>query len=489
MPSMAKQLASARTPTAFRRTLRGYDKNGNIKSLQRYGQTGASAYGLLDNLTFTLNGNQLSGVDDAVTASAYGGGFEFKDGVKQANEYAYDANGNLTKDLNKGITGISYNCLNLPNAVTFSVGSTITYTYGADGTKLRTVHKIGSATTTTDYCGNVIYEKGVRKLLLTEEGYVTLSDNKYHYYLKDHQGNNRVVINQSGTVEETNHYYPFGGVFASTSNFQPYKYNGKELDTKKGLNWYDYGARHYDAVLGRFMTNDPLAEKYYPLSPYAYCGNNPIRYIDPTGMFYTGFAIDKNGYIQKVNNEGGNEYDVIYNNSKYSSQTRKDYDTSGNKTGIKISKGILNEQAGADRNMSTKTVKGAINDGEGNKKGEYANHAYEVQSDEESLTLMNFLDKNTSAEWGNTLMKDKQDNTVNLLMTSHSGITIKVGSFQVDRYIRRGFQILREDHIHPTPGAIEESTGDKGNASNILQHSPKAIFRILNQGKYYPYKP
>ena len=267
----------------FSENVTGYDKNGNIKSLQRYGQTGASTYGLLDNLTFTLNGNQLSRVDDAVTASAYGGGFEFKDGVKQANEYAYDANGNLTKDLNKGITGISYNCLNLPNAVTFSDGSTIAYTYGADGTKLRTVHKIGSVTITTDYCGNVVYENGVQKLLLTEEGYVTLSDSKYHYYLKDHQGNNRVVISQSGTVEETSHYYPFGGTFASAGNVQPYKYNGKEYDAKKGLNWYDYGARHYDAALGRFTTVDALYDKHFKVSPYVYCGNEPVGRIDPDG--------------------------------------------------------------------------------------------------------------------------------------------------------------------------------------------------------------
>ena len=223
-------------------------------------------------------------MDDAVTTSAYNGGFEFKDGVKQVNEYTYDANGNLTKDLNKGITNISYNCLNLPSVVTFSDGSTITYTYAADGTKLKTAHKIGSTTTTTDYCGNVVYENGVRKLLLTEEGYVTLSDSKYHYYLKDHQGNNRVVINQSGSVEETNHYYPFGGVFASTTNVQPYKYNGKEYDTKKGLTWYDYGARHYDVTLGRFTTVDPSAENYFNSSPYAYCGNSPINRIDPDGM-------------------------------------------------------------------------------------------------------------------------------------------------------------------------------------------------------------
>lgn len=268
----------------FSENVTSYDKNGNIKSLQRYGQTGASAYGLVDNLTFTLTGNQLNRVDDAVTASAYNNGFEFKDGVKQADEYTYDQNGNLTKDLNKGITGIQYNCLNLPSKVTFSGGDYITYIYAADGTKLRTAHKIGATTTTTDYCGNVVYENGGQKLLLTEAGYISLSDSKYHYYLQDHQGNNRVVINSVGTVEETNHYYPFGGVFANMNNVQPYKYNGKEFDSKKGLNWYDYGARHYDAALGRFATVDPMTEKYYPVSPHTYCGNNPINRIDPNGM-------------------------------------------------------------------------------------------------------------------------------------------------------------------------------------------------------------
>ena len=268
----------------FSENVTGYDKNGNIKGLQRYGQTGASAYGLLDNLTFTLNGNQLSRVEDAVSTAAYGTNTAFVNGASAAGEYAYDVNGNLTKDLNKGITDIQYNVLNLPSTVSFSDGSTITYTYGADGTKLRTVHKIGSTTTTTDYCGNVIYENGTQKLLLTEEGYINLTGTQqYHYYLKDHQGNNRVVINQSGTVEETNHYYPFGGVFGTTGNTQPYKYNGKELDTKQGLNWYDYGARHYDAALGRFTTNDRFAEKYYSMSPYQYGANNPVNNIDVNG--------------------------------------------------------------------------------------------------------------------------------------------------------------------------------------------------------------
>ena len=259
----------------------GYDKNDNVLSSQCYGQTSASVYALI-----ILTGNLLNHVDDSATTSAYNNGFEFKDGVKQANEYVYDANGNLTKDLNKGISNITYNVLNLPTGVTFASGGFIQYGYTADGIKRRMMYKEADGSgnpVPTVYCCNVVYENGVQKLLLTEEGYVTLSDGKYHYYLKDHQGNNRVVINQSGTVEEANHYYPFGGVFASSGNVQPYKYNGKEFDAKKGLNLYDYGARHYDAALGRFATVDPSAENYFNTSLYAYCGNNPISRIDPTG--------------------------------------------------------------------------------------------------------------------------------------------------------------------------------------------------------------
>ena len=270
--NMNRMLDATHGTGAYTEKVTGYDKNGNITRLQRYNSS------LVDNLTYTYNGNRLTKVEDA-TGNATG----FTNGASQANEYTYDNNGNLTKDLNKGITNISYNVLSLPQVVTFSNGSTITYLYTADGRKLRTIHVISGTATTTDYCGNVIYENGTQKLLLTEEGYINLnSPTTYYYYLKDHQGNNRVVLSSSGTVMETNHYYPFGGVF-STSNVQPYKYNGKELDTKNGLNWYDYGARHYDAALGRWFVVDPLAEKDYSSSPYVYCNNNPIRFIDPNG--------------------------------------------------------------------------------------------------------------------------------------------------------------------------------------------------------------
>ena len=213
-------------------TAYAYDKMGNIISLQRYDVS------LVDNLTYTYSGNQLTKVEDAT-----GNTFGFANGASTSNEYTYDNNGNLTKDLNKGITNISYNSLNLPSVVTFDNGSTITYTYSADGKKLRTVHVISGTTTTTDYCGNVLYENGVAKTLLTEAGYVDLADSSYHFYIKDHLGNNRIVADANGTVEKSNQYYPFGLLFAnSNSNLQPYKYNGKELDTKAGLNWYDYGA-------------------------------------------------------------------------------------------------------------------------------------------------------------------------------------------------------------------------------------------------------
>ncbi|WP_311435748.1 RHS repeat domain-containing protein [Hoylesella timonensis] len=139
----------------------------------------------------------------------------------------------------------------------------------------------------TDYCGNMIYENGKLSKILTDVGYITLNSGGepplYHYFLQDHLGNNRMVVQENGAVEQINHYYAFGGLMGESSGgeMQPYKYNGKELDRMHGLDWYDYGARHYDAALARWMCMDPLTEKYYDVSPYAYCGNNPVNAIDP----------------------------------------------------------------------------------------------------------------------------------------------------------------------------------------------------------------
>ncbi|MBS5798021.1 MAG: hypothetical protein KH100_15370, partial [Dysgonomonas mossii] len=95
-----------------------------------------------------------------------------------------------------------------------------------------------------------------------------------------------VVVNASGTLVQKNHYYPFGSIFAGTTgpDKQPYKYNGKELDQMHGLNLYDYSARYYESAIGRFTSVDPKAELYYSTSPYTYVANNPMKFIDPTGM-------------------------------------------------------------------------------------------------------------------------------------------------------------------------------------------------------------
>jgi len=189
---------------------------------------------------------------------------------------------------NKGIGNIRYNLLNLPEEVAFNDGDSIKFFYSAEGEKLKVEYIIGGTTTNTCYCANVVYENNNQKYLLNDEGYYGLGDinGGYHYYLKDHLSNNRVVINQSGAVQQTNNYYPYGGTFASSTtgtNNQPYKYNGKEFDTHAGLNWYDYGARHYDPAIARWTTQDPLADMYYPHSPYSYCTNNPIKYVDENG--------------------------------------------------------------------------------------------------------------------------------------------------------------------------------------------------------------
>ena len=123
----------------------------------------------------------------------------------------------------------------MPSQVIFADGKSIEYEYLADGRRFRTVHQTGATSLTTDYCGNAIYENGSLKMLLNETGYISFPDKKFHFYLKDHLGNVRVVADKDGNVEEANNYYPFGGLFTTASNVQPYKYNGKELDRKSGL--------------------------------------------------------------------------------------------------------------------------------------------------------------------------------------------------------------------------------------------------------------
>ena len=143
----------------------------------------------------------------------------------------------------------------------------------------------------TQYFDNIVYQSDGTVLVSNPVGYALIDKTNnmtMYYYLKDHLGNVRVVADQSGTVEQVNHYYPFGGLMGMStgSSVQPYKYNGKELDRSNGLDLYDYGARWYDAALGRWVSPDPHAESYQATSPFAYCKNDPVNRIDPDGKDY-----------------------------------------------------------------------------------------------------------------------------------------------------------------------------------------------------------
>ena len=107
----------------------------------------------------------------------------------------------------------------------------------------------------------------------------------YCYYVCDHLGSVREVVSDAWNVQR-NGYYAYGGPYGdwnTNADVQPLKFLGKEWDHQHGLDLYDFGARLYDPAVGRWTTMDPLCEKYYSVSPYAYCHNNPVNRIDPDG--------------------------------------------------------------------------------------------------------------------------------------------------------------------------------------------------------------
>ncbi len=203
----------------------------------------------------------------------------------------------------------------MPANITYSSGKSAAYIYDANGQKLRTSYKASASATAvpTDYCGNMIYENGVLKQVLVDGGYVTVTGTPfYFYYLKDHLGSNRVVVTPAGTAMQVNHYYPFGGLFGESTGgtSQRFKYNGKEFDRTHGVDWYDYGARHMSPDVGRFTTIDPMAEKYYSISPYAYCANNPVYYIDSDGKKIKIPKRSQPLVLQMINSHSKTQYNV-----------------------------------------------------------------------------------------------------------------------------------------------------------------------------------
>ena len=365
-------------------TYYGYDKNGNINSIMRQAVTIDYEVAPLDEMQLHYSGNRLQSITDYVDHE-----FEFYTPypVSQSNNaYAYDQNGNTTKDLDRNISLIQYNRLNLPRRITYTDGSTATYTYNSLGEKLLVsygtalltasqpasslteqavrqdaarIASLNLSSTTVNYCGNIVYNgSNISRILLGGEGYCTLSGNTptYYFYIKDYLGNTRAVVQQNGTRRQFSQYYPYGKRWEG-NNFQPYLYNGKELDQMHGLEWYDYGARMYESGIGRFMTMDPLCEKYYNISPYAYCGNDPVNRTDPDGK-------DWYSSLDSIGSDGGQTiWQTQIHYTDYTSQEQMDnHKINGTYMGetVVLFDGFYDEKLGTNNTLDGPSSKHAI---------------------------------------------------------------------------------------------------------------------------------
>ena len=275
-----------------------YDLNGNIVTLQRFGSNSITAE---DDLSYSYNGNRLVGLAGS------------SQGAELNASYSYDAGGNMLYDGRRGL-GISYNMLNLPARVVEKTGATAAdgavkaeYLYSADGIKQRVADGAGSNGYL--YLGTLVLSKSGESYTLSSTGFgggriIGGAGNSClaYYYGTDHLGSVRVITDGSGSVVERNDYYPLG-MRTATGNSYPqlttnhYKYNGKEVQTVGGLGFTDYGARMYDDFTGRWFVPDPLAEKYASMSPYMYCGGNPIFMTDVYGLAWRPIKNENTGEV------------------------------------------------------------------------------------------------------------------------------------------------------------------------------------------------
>lgn len=263
-----------------------YDLNGNLITAIRPGNQHTHE--------FTMDGNRPT-VHNLVDVGSI---LHPKHTILSTVTYEYDTNGNLTAD-GDNVRMISYNILNLPETVTKGTSAfnspKTKYLYRASGEKLRSTDhagRTGTVTGVTDYAGNLIFEDGVLKTVLIDGGFIDLgSTSTYYYFISDHLGNNRMVVDAGGVAHQVTHYGPYGetlGITTSvigTQTTSPYKFSGKEWDSDATS--YAFGARHYSPSVPFWTSVDPLAEKSYSISPYAYCAGDPVNLVDPEGLYFT----------------------------------------------------------------------------------------------------------------------------------------------------------------------------------------------------------
>ena len=280
-----------------------FDANGNVVRLARWADYAPMLNTMADNLYFTLDGNRPLSISDRGVNLAYAGSFDFKNRGR-SGEYVYDGNGKLVSDPYKGMT-VTYADWGTPEKITFDDGNHTAFTYTASGEKLKTEWRSGAANlragegspavqaaviNSEEFFGPFVCKDGRLDKFLFDGGFCDLSSGvaQYRYFVRDRLGCVRSVADEDGQVLQQNLYYAWGGTWGdvyTASEFQQYKYCGKYLDRKHGLDLYDYGARQYDPAAAFWTSPDPLCEKYYNISPYAFCNNNPVTFIDPDGRF------------------------------------------------------------------------------------------------------------------------------------------------------------------------------------------------------------
>ncbi len=261
-----------------------YDGNGNILELVRKKEDNTT----IDNLTYAYiaGTNKLQSVTDAV-------GVTNEDWDAESSTFAYDGNGNVIEMLENGqpaISSITYDHRNLPVSLITRNGDVVTYRYNASGQRI--FKQVGSQTAEHYILDGdqtvAVFENGAVKYWnILANGVVGRRDasGEKLYYLKDHLGSTRAVVDGACTMKEAVDYYPFGllmpgRIYQSGSETRE-KFTGKERDSETGLDYF--GARYYWAAGGRWWSVDPLYEKYPSFSSYIYAANNPIFFIDPDG--------------------------------------------------------------------------------------------------------------------------------------------------------------------------------------------------------------
>ena len=269
-----------------------YDRNGNLLSMIRYenGEEQCNMkYQYQGNHLYRYMEDELVDVDfGADTVTMLPSVLRFESLKPWLALHEYDANGNVTKDRERGLD-MSYNCLNLLEYASDNDANAINYCYLADGTKLSATTGDdcgfayrGSFTYRADAGGDRVFEStpfGGGRIVGTVD-----DETEVRYFLTDHLGSVRAVVNSGCEVLERNDYQPFGKRWNTASlpvSDNRDRFNGKEDQSFAGLPFSDYSARMYDRERGRWLSQDPL-QQYH--SPYVFCGNNPICQIDPFGM-------------------------------------------------------------------------------------------------------------------------------------------------------------------------------------------------------------